>query len=356
MQSVRALIVTAVFFAVAGIASAAAPQPTTIVHVPAPVRALAQDNGMLAWLAGAGKKCNAVHLTGDGHTYVLPQPSNTSMTCHWALSNGVVHLAIAADASSALWTLHERRLDFVMSAQVAGKEVEVDRLAHTAGTGLWLGGITGGGITLAYSWVDVEYVDPLRCGSGGSCKKKIAGGGINVVTAGQKSPLPKAGHALGLAVNGGRIAYIRATTVTKDGTPRSSPGTTVPVVDAFDGTIVSQAKAVGVPVAVGLSAHVLAILSRAGHFVKLSWYDPATGKKLGGIGVPIQTAPTLAVGDQSVVFRVGRNLRELVLATRHIRPLGENAVNYLGLSLDNGRLVWAENRNASGLIRALTIR
>ena len=356
MQSVRALIVTAVFFAVAGIASAAAPQPTTIVHVPAPVRALAQDNGMLAWLAGDGKKCNVIHLTGNGHTYVLPQPSNTSMTCHWALSNGVVHLAIAADAASALWTLHERRLDFVMSAQIAGKEVEVDRLAHTAGTGSWLGGITGGGTTLAYSWVDVEYVDPLSCGSGGSCKKKIAGGGINLVTAGQKTPLPKAGHALGLAVNDGRIAYIRATTVTNDGTPKSSSGTKVPVEDASDGTIISQAKAVGVPLAVGLSAHVLAILSRDGHFLKLSWYDPATGKKLGGVGVPIQTAPALAVSDQSVVYRVGRNLRALVLATRHSHPLGQTAASYLGLSLDQGRLVWAENRNTSGLIRALTVR
>src|SRR5205807_5975611 len=51
------------------------------------------------------------HLLGGGHTYVLPQPPNTSMTCHWAISSGVVHLAIAADTLAALWTLHERRSD-----------------------------------------------------------------------------------------------------------------------------------------------------------------------------------------------------------------------------------------------------
>ncbi len=345
----------AAFLALAGIASAAAPQPTTIVHTPAPVKALAQDGGLLAWLASNGKKCNVIHVTGGGSTYVLPQPANASMTCHWALSSGTVHLALAASANAALWTLHERRSDFVMTAQAGGKEIEVDRLAHTDGTGWWLGDITGGGNTLAYSSVDVEYVDPLACGSGGSCKKKIAGGGIDLVAAGTKAALPHAAPALGIAESNGRIAYIRATTVAKNGSPASSSGATVPVLDASSGTVVSQAKPVGVPLAIGLSAHILAVLSRNVHFLRLSWYDPATGHKLGGIGVPVQTAPTLAVNDQNVVFRFGRNLRALVLSTRHVHPLGKTAVNYLGLSLDNGRLVWAENHKTSGAIRALSI-
>ena len=356
MQAVRALIVTAAFLAIAGIASAAAPQPTTLVHAPAPVKALAQDGGLLAWLGGDGKKCNSVHVTGGGTTYVLPQPSNKSMTCHWALSSGTVELAIAAGAAAALWTLHERSADLVITAQQAGgKEIKVDQLAHLDGTGWWLGGIAGGGTTLAYSSVDVAYVDPLGCASGGSCKKKIAGGGIDLVTAGQKIVLRKAGPALGPAISNGRIAYIRATTVAKNGSPASSSGATVPVEDISTGAIISQAKPVGVPLAVGLSSHVLAILSRNVHILRLSWYDPATGKKLGGIGVPVQTAPTLAVNDQFVVFRFGRHIRALVLATRHVHPLGKTATNYLGLSLDSGRLVWAENHKTSGVIRALPI-
>ena len=259
----RAILLTAAaFFAIVGIASAAAPQPTTIVHTPAPVKALAQDGGLLAWLAGDGKKCNAVHVTGNTTNYVLPQPQNSSMTCHWALSNGIVHVAIAAGASAALWTLHERRSDFVMTAQAGGHEIEVDRLAHADGTGWWLGGITGGGTTLAYSSADVEYVDPLACGSGGSCKKKIAGGGIDLVTAGAKAAAPQGAPALGIAVSNGRIAFIRATTVAKDGSPASSAGASVPIVDISSGTVVSRAKPVGVPLAVGLSSHVLAILSR----------------------------------------------------------------------------------------------
>jgi len=114
-------------------------------------------------------------------------------------------------------------------------------------------------------------------------------------------------------------------------------------------------NAIGVPLAVGLASHVLAVLSRGTHNLRLTWYDPATGQRLGGIAVPDQTALTLAVSDQVVVYRFGRALRVLVLATRHVRALGKTSAAYLGLSLDQGRLVWAENRRVSGRIRALQV-
>jgi hypothetical protein len=277
------------------------------------------------------------------------------MTSHWTLSSDAEHLELAAGAAAALWTLPERHSDFVMTAEVGGKEVEVDRLAHPDGTGWWLGGATGGGTTLAYSSVDVEYVDPLGCASGGSCKKKIAGGGIDLVTEGQKTPLPGAGPALGLALSNGRMAYIRATTVAKSGAPASSSNAAVQIVNVPSGNVVSQAKPPGIPLAIGLGPHVLAVLSRDVHFLRLSWYVPATGRKLGGIGVPVQTASTLAVNDQFVVYRFGRTLRAVNEATRHVHPLGKTAPAYVGLSLDQGRLVWAENQNGHGLIRALSL-
>ena len=355
MRTVRALIVIAGLLALAGVATAATPTPTTIERTPAPVHALAQDGGLLAWLAGDGTHCNTIHITGGGNTSVLPQPPSGSMTCHWDLSHGVEKLAIAAGASAALWTLHERGSDFVMSAQVGGDEVRVDRLAHQAnGRGWWLGGTTGGGTTLAYSSIDVEYIDPLACGSGGSCRKEIAGGEIDLVTAGQKTVLHGSGPALDLAVSNGRIAYVPATTVVK-GVPASTLSAKVQVVDVSNGSGVSQANPVGVPLAVGLSAHVLAVLSRGTKSLRLTWYDPATGQRLGGIGVPALTASELAVDDQAIVYRFGRVLRALVVATRHVRALGVTAPAHLGLSLDEGRLVWAENGSVSGKIRALSM-
>jgi hypothetical protein len=352
---VRALIVTLGFLVVVGVAAAAAPQPTTIAHAPAPVEAVAQDGGLLSWLGGDGKQCNSVHLIAGGSIFVLPQPANGSMTCHWALSPGAEYLALAAGASAALWTLHESRTDFVLTAQLGGREIEVDRLAHVDGTGWWLGGIAGGGNALAYSAVDVGYVDPLGCGSGGSCKKKITGGGISLVTSGQKTSLPGAGPALGLAVSNGRVAYIQATTVTKGGIPTSSASSSLQIRDVPSGALLTQAKPLGVPLAVGLAPHVLGVLSRYARSLRLTWYDPATGEKLGGVRVPLSTS-ALTMNDQFIVYRFGRSLRAVVLATRHVHALGQTALQSLGLSLDQGRLVWAENHSSYGLIRALSIR
>jgi hypothetical protein len=344
VPTVRALIVTAGFLAIAGIgAAAAAVQPTTLVHSPSPVAAVTQDGGLLGWLSGNGTKCNAVHITGDGKNYVLPQPPNGSLTCHWNLAAGMQRVAIAAGASAALWTLHEHGSDYV-------------QLAHQGdGTRWWLGGIAGGGTTLAYSFVDVEYVDPLACGSGGSCAKKIAGGAIDLVSAGQKTPLPNSSPALGLSISDGRIAYIPATAVSKTGAPVSSADAAVQVADVSDGSIVSQANPVGVPLAVGLSSHVLAVLARVAGKVRLTWYDPATGAKLGGIGVPPKTSPALAVDDQVIVYRVGRFLHALTVATGHAHVLAKTAPGPVGLSLDQARLVWAENSRTSGRIRALSV-
>ena len=354
MQALRALLVIVGLLALAGIASAATPTPTTIEKIPGHVAALAQDGGLLAWLSGDGTHCNTIHLTGDGNTYVLPQPPSGSMTCHWDLSHGTEQLAVAAGASAALWTLHQRGSDFVLTAQVGGDEIRVDRLAHQSnGAGWWLGGTTGEGTTLAYSAIDVDYIDPLACASGGSCKKKIADGGISLVSDGQTSPLPNSDPAIDLAANNGRIAYVPATAVVK-GTPASSPSAAVRVVDVPSGTVISVANPVGVPLAVGLAPHVLAVLSRAAR-IRLTWYDPTTGQKLGGIAVPDTTAPEIGVDDQVIAYRYGRVQRTLVLATRHVRALGQTAPAFLGLSLDEGRLVWAENGSSSGRIRALSL-
>ena len=357
MLAVRILIVTAGFLAIAGIAAAAGTTPpTTIVHSPSPVAAVTQDGGLLAWISINRTKCNAVHITGDGNSFVLPQPLNGGMTCRWSLAAGVPRLAIAAGASAALWTLHQGSSNWVVTAQVGGREIAVERLAHQSdGTRWWLGGITGGGTTLAYSTVDVEYVDPLACGSGGSCAKKIADGGIELVTAGQKTPLPNSAPALGLAVSDGRIAYIPATAVTKTGAPVSSANAAVHVQDASDGSDVSQANPVGVPIAIGLSSHVLAVLSRSAGKKKLAWFDATTGARLGGIAVPATTSPVLAVDDQVIVYRVGQYLHALTVATGHGQVVGRMALGAIDLSLDAGRLVWAESGQSSGRIRALSV-
>lgn len=327
------------------------------------VAAVTQDGQLLAWLDVSATGCNSVHVLGArGATSSAPKPAAASMTCRWDVGDGKPQLALAAGASAALWTLHEgggAPLDYVMTASLDGPEMRVDKLAHDSdGTGLWLGGVAGAGTTLAYSVADVEYVDKLGCLSGGSCKRRIAGGGIHVVVNGQQRLLPGSRPALELAVSAGRIAYVQATSPDPAGPAGPPlPGSRPPVrvVSATTGATVSSVQPLGVPLAIALSPNVLAILSRSQDSEAVSWYDTASGTKLGSVAVSTKAAPELAASDGVLVYRVGRVLRAISVRTGRIRMLARAAVAPLGFTLAGSRLTWAENGDGTSRIRAVSL-
>jgi hypothetical protein len=358
---VRALLATAGLLVLAGSAAAAPPAGHTLrKSTSGPIEAIAQDGTSVAWLASGSKtkKCDAVHvLTAGRPDRSLPQPSPSSLTCNWVLSDGVPQLAFASGLSMALWTLHESGpapFDYVLAAPIGGPEKQIARLAHAGdGTGDWLGGVAGAGKTLAYSWDDVEYIDKLACLSGGSCKMKVADGGITLVKGSAATPLPKAAPALQLAASAGRIAYIPATTV-KAGRPSPSANNVIYLVDAASGNVLGRPLVRGIPAAIALSPHVLAVLTQRGPHDRISWFSTTDSSKLGSVLVSQLAVPTeLAASDQLIVYRLGRTLYGVSTATGRIRALAKTGLNYLGLSLKSGLLVWAENHNATGKLRGL---
>jgi hypothetical protein len=260
--------------------------------------------------------------------------------------------------STALWTLHENGpapRDWVVASSIGGSERDLKLLAHTSdGTGDWLGGVAGAGRTLAYSWDDVEYVDPSGCLSGGSCKQKIADGGIHLVTRTDVTTLPGADPALQLAAAAGRIAYVPATVV-KAGRPTVSLDNTLRIVDATTGAILGQPFVRGIPIAIALSSHVFAVLTTSGPHDRISWFSATDGTKLGSLLVSANAAPQLAANDQLIVYRVGRLLRGVSTQTGHNTRLAQTGLTSLGLSLAHGRLIWAENHNGTGRLRALSV-
>jgi hypothetical protein len=346
----------------AGSAAAANPTAHTLrKSTNGPIAAVAQDGGVAAWFTSAGTRgCDEVHVLSPGkHDRILPQPTSGTMTCQWTLVGGQSQLAVAARTSTALWTLHENGpspSDRVVAASFGGPEREIDKLARASdGTGEWLGGVAGSGKTLAYSWDDVEYVDKLACLSGGSCKEKVANGGIQLVTRTTDTPLPGAEPALQLAAAAGRIAYVPATTV-KAGRPTTSATNTLQIVDATTGSPVGQASLHGFPIAIALSSHVLAVLTTQGTpHDRISWFSATDGTKLGSVVISGQAAPQLAASDQLIVYRVGFQLRDVSTRTGNLGKLVKTGGNYVGLSLARGRLIWAENHNHTGRLRALTV-
>ena len=342
--------------------SAAGPpsQHTLRKNASGPIAAIAQDGSSVAWLSSSAQGCDAVHVLAPGTPdQVFPTQSSSSMTCHWNLTDGQPQLAIASRISMALWTLHESGpapFDYVLAARFDGTETKIDRIAHASdGTGSWLGGVAGSGRFLAYSWAEDEYKDKLGCLSGGSCARIVTGGEIDIVTPTEARPLVKT-PALQLAASAGRIAYVPATRVPAN---RPAAGTNSPiyVVDAGTGQPVfpNNPTVAGVPAAIALSPHVLAVLTQKGPRDRISWFSATSGEQIDSVLVSSRAAPQLAASDKLIVYHVYRNLYGISTATGHIKLLGKMPQNTVtvGPTLGKGQLVWAEDSGTSGRLRAL---
>ncbi len=362
----RVLLAAAVSLVAAAVSSAgAAPHAETLYPVNGTISAFAQDGRLIAWFTRSANGCNAAHVRSlyNGLKVNLPKQGDAhNVTCRWNVGASPVTLAVARKTSDVLWTLHESsplQFDYVVGAGAGDqRERRFQELAHTdRGAGLWFGGLAGNGATLAYGVTSVDYVDEAGCLAGtDSCAMKIAGGGVYRVV-GRQSPkrIQGTSPAVAVAASDGRIAYIKTGSITKHGKPVAGTHAAIKVVDVADGRVVSSIRPQGTPVAIALSAHVLATLERTRLGLRLAWYDPATGSPTGSVPVAIATSPALTVSDQLVVFHVGRSIRAVEIATGRVRTLVTAAAPPIGLSIEGSRLAWAENLKHGARIRAFSV-
>jgi hypothetical protein len=357
----RALLVVAVGLA-AGVAHTAPATPkirTLYVPPPGKIAAFAQDGPLIAWFT-KGKPCNTVHVLSLANGLQVPLPTQGgahNVTCKWDVRS-TVGLALAG--TSVLWTLRESApipFDYLVSAAVADqRERRLQEVAHTKrGSGLWLGGIAGDGSTLVYAVTSVDYKDEAGCLAGtGSCELEVAGGGVYRVVGRQPELIAGTGAAVAVAASETNVAYVPTSTVGKEGSP--APDLQIDVVDTSTGKPISSITPQGTPIALALAPHVLATLEQTPLGLRLAWYVPETGAPSGSVPVARAASPELTATDQLIVFRVGRSLRAVDVTTHSVRTLGATAAPPIGLSLEGGRLAWAENVNGTGRIRALYVR
>ena len=110
----------------------------------------------------------------------------------------------------------------------------------------------------------------------------------------------------------------------------------------------------GVPPAIALSPHLLAVLTQSGPHDRISWFSPAGGTKLGSALVSRRAATQLATSDQLIIYRVDRTLYGVSTSTGQVRKLAKTGPDPVGFTLKKGQLVWAENRGNGGRLRALS--
>jgi hypothetical protein len=362
-----------VLLAVAGIlsavgSSAAGPSNVQPLYRSAsgPITAFAQNGSLLAWFSPRKRACNSVHvLSLGGVKLTLPKPGTNNVTCRWDVGGAPIGLALAASKAGvrALWSLHEQTgqapvdLDYVLGATAKEPlERRFYQVAHNrSGAGLWLGGVAGDGNTLVYSVTTVAYTNQVACLSGGSCRLRITGGSVHEIVGRHNPALPHTGAALELVAASGRIAYAPAAALDGHGQPVPSLGRPVEVHSARTGRIVTRVSPAGVPLALALATHVLAVLERSVSGTRIAWYDPIRGRQLGVIGVPAKTATAITASDQLIAYRIGRVVHAIDVSSGTVRTLVTTAATPIGLSLQGSRLAWAENVAGKGRIRALFV-
>jgi hypothetical protein len=357
------LLLAAAVMLMAAAAPAAGATPKTLVSLPgASIVGFTQNGPFVAWFAKKPGRCNTVHIRSLSNplSAVVPNIGARNVTCTWQVGSGPVPLAIDTNANT-LWTLSEStplQYDYLIGAGALPanqSERRLQQLAHTSkGAGLWLGGIVGSGSTLAYAVTSVDYQDEAGCLAGtDTCAMMIAGGGVYRFD-GWHPKLVYNRPAVGLAASDDVIAIVPTDSVTKAGRPVAGADLPVIVVDAKTGSQISSFSPQGTPVAIALSDHVLATIERTPIGTRVAWYNPLTGTTLGSAPVATATAPELAVSDKYVIFRIGRSIRSIEIATGRIRTIARAAVTPVGLSLVGTRLAWAETlKNGGARVRAL---
>jgi hypothetical protein len=359
-------LVAAALGLVAAIAHSPAvwPHPETLYARPGgTIAAFAQDGPLIGWFAPKEGRCNRIHVLSldNGLEVKLPlQGSARNVTCLWPV---VQPLGLAlARTSDVLWTLHDPAplpFDYLIGAGAGDRrERRFHEIARTSnGAGLWLGGVAGDDSTLVYAVTSVDYLDEAGCLAGtGSCAMEITGGGVYRIV-GRQAPKYVAGTsgALDVAVAGDTVAYVPAT-IGKKGQLASSADEQVSVVNVTDGSVIARVTPQGAPVAVALADGTVAMLERTPTALRLAWYETATGHAAGSVPVPAAASPELSVSDRLAVYRVGRTVHAVNLATSRDRVVVKTAVEPVGLSLEGTRLAWAENLKSGGRIRALYLK
>jgi hypothetical protein len=369
---VRAMgLVVAVVATLAAVVSPAATraEPQTVWFTPphGTIAAFAQDGTEMAWFAPGRRGCSVVRLRSTDQPASIDLPSQTArnVTCHFVRDpNEPVQLAVAEKSGNVLWTLPLRSplaLDYVLGAGVAPAqraEVRLLEAAHTGrGVGQWLGGIAGNERTLAFAVTSVGWTDEADClaGNAAGCALVKSGGGVYVVHGRSRVHVPGTSPAVEVATSGDAIAYVPTGAIEKNGRPRPSADLPIDIVTTRTGRRIASIVPQGVPLAIAMSPHVLATLEQTPLGVRLAWYDPATGHARGSVPVPRTTARSLTASDQLVVFHVGRSLRAVDVPSHRVRVLATAAATPVGVSIEGGRLAWAENLRSYARIRALYV-
>jgi hypothetical protein len=343
----------------------------TIVDLNVPIAEFAQDGGNVAWMTGRcrdpgrdrfhpGNDAIGVRTLRSGRTITLAQdacrpnqPDRSDRRGGWsglALAGARVVFWHPVYYSGTGSVSIETRTAAVGGRLPAPLTQSGVRLAFRSGDGGALAvGADGDGATLA-----IGVGDASSTGDECYCKFRLTGGGIYIVSGRTATKLAGVPVPAFVDVAGGRVAVVAAARsfagdITFPVAPAQRPAV-VEIREATDGALVRRFPVSGVVVGLAFSRETVAVLVTDDGRKSVLQYDARTGARRARLVVPRGTT-VLDVDGRTVVYRSGRD----IYVAGPNRPLRiRAAATPIGLSIDAGRVAWAENVGGRGRIRTLT--
>jgi hypothetical protein len=352
-----ALVLLVVAAAQGASAAPAGLETKTLVTAQGRIVALAQDGAGIAWLEyGREGRCNRIHVRFGNRERLLPAPGAGSETCRW---RRLARAGLALGGDRVLWTLHQPgsfERDVLFSAGLSDpRERRLETVGHSSkGVGSWLGGIDGDRGTLAYSTVKIDYVDESDCRRGGDCAMRITGGSTRRVVKGGTREIPGAEGAMAMAVGAGRVALVRPTRTSGGGRPFAGPGVPIRILDGVSGR---KEGSLHSPVQVkelALSPKWAVALTAGSGRRSIELYNLRTERFLGDSVVDRRASDVSVSANKMIVYRIDRRIMSLDPKGRR-RLLTTTPTTPFGLSIEDRRVIWAENSGGTGRIRSLTL-
>jgi hypothetical protein len=341
----------------ASAAPAPAPKPRTLVTTQGRILGLAQDGAGFAWLEyGRQGRCNRIHVRFGNRERLLPAGAGGA-TCRWRRALTRAGLALAG--RRVLWTLHRPgtvERDFVFTAGLGDpSERRLATLGHGKdGVGTWLGDIGGDGATLAYSTVDISYVDESDCRRGEDCAVRLSGGATwRVVRKGIRE-IPDAGGAMAMAVGAGRVALVAPTRTSEDGRPFAGPGEPIRILNGVTGRMEGVLHSPVQVKELALSPEWAVALTSGNRRKAIELYNLDSERFLGDSVVGPKASDVSVSANKMIVYRIDNTIWSLD-PDGNRRKLVTTSTAPFGLSIEDRRVIWAENTGGTGRIRALTL-
>jgi hypothetical protein len=347
------------------------PTVRTLVDLNVPIAEFAQDDGRVAWMTGRcrdpgrdrfhpGNDAVEVRTLRSGRTVTITraacrpnQPNQSDRRGGWsglALGGARVvfwHPVYYGGTGSVSIETHTAALNDRVLAPLSGSGL---RLAFRSGDGGALAvGADGDGATLA-----VGVSDASSTGDECYCKFRVRGGGVFAISGRRAARLGGTPVPAFVDVAAGRIALVAAARsfagdITFPLPPAQRPAG-VEVRDASSGALVKRLPVRGVVLGLALSRETVAVLVTHDGTKEVLQYDARTGARRAAISVPRGTTG-IDVDGRTVVYRSGL---DIYTAGQDGLVRVRAAAAPIGLSIEAGRVAWAENVGGHGRIRAFT--